>query len=178
MNRMAVAIAMMLGVGIATPAAAQRSYHLGVGGGGAIPVGQLDSSFTTGAGGLVTLALGSRDTPVGIRIDYQYAGFNGKSLNGVQVPDIHIASITANVVVAFRAGYVKPYLIAGGGIYPFRAAGSTKQENDWGENGGAGLAFPLPHTGIGAFIEARYHNVNRSNLGSYHYVPVTVGVMF
>jgi hypothetical protein len=159
-------------------AIAQRSVHLGLAGGAAIPVGRLDSTYKAGPSGLVTLAFGSEDAPIGLRLDYQYAGFNGKTIGGVAVPDIHISAVNANLVVAFRVGYAKPYIMGGGGLYPFRAAGATKSENDWGANGGVGVAFPLPYTGIGGFIEARYHDVNRSGTDSYHFVPITLGIMF
>jgi len=162
----------------AEPAAAQRSVHLGLAGGAAIPVGKLDSTYSTGPSGLVTLAFGSQDTPIGLRLDYQYAGFNGKTVGGAVIPDMHMSAVTANLVVAFRVGYAKPYIMGGGGLYPFRAAGATKSENDWGANGGVGVGFPLPYTTIGGFIEARYHDVNRSNTSSYHFVPITLGIMF
>jgi hypothetical protein len=162
----------------AAPATAQRSIHLGLGGGAAFPVGNLDTAFTPGPSGLVTLAMGPQESPLGFRLDYQYSGFSGKAINGAETPDMHIASVNANVVFAFRAGYAKPYLIAGYGLYPFRAPQSTKSENDWGANAGAGIAFPLPFTGVGGFIEARYHDVNRSDSSPYHFIPVTFGVMF
>lgn len=160
------------------PALAQRSVHLGLAGGAAIPVGKLDSTYATGPTGLVTLAFGSQDTPIGLRLDYQYAGFNGRTVRGSVTPDMHMSAITANLVVAFRVGYAKPYIMGGGGLYPFRATGATKSENDWGANGGVGVAFPLPYTTIGGFIEARYHDVNRTDTNSYHFVPITLGIMF
>ncbi len=181
MKHSAVAIAAIIGMSLAPPARAQSSIHLGLAGGAAIPVGKLDGAYSAGATGLATLSLGPRESPLGMRIDYQYAGFNGKTVAGARVPDIHINSLTANLVVAFRVGDVKPYLMGGAGWYPLRLPGAVKRENDFGVNGGAGVAFPLPYTGIGAFIEARYHDVNRSETTPYtsiHYIPVTFGVMF
>lgn len=178
MKQLALAITIILGTSLASPAAAQRSIHLGLAGGAAIPVGELDSAYATGASGLATLSMGPQESPIGLRFDYQYAAFNGKTVGGSNVPDIHINSLTANMVVAFRVGYAKPYLIGGAGWYPLRLPGAAKRENDFGVNGGAGVAFPLPYTGIGAFVEARYHDVNRSDTSPYHYIPVTVGVMF
>lgn len=174
----ALTIAITIGMSMAPSAGAQRSIHLGLAGGAAIPVGELDSSYSAGATGLATLAIGPQESPLGLRIDYQYAGFNGKTVAGANVPDAHISSLTGNLVMAFRVGYAKPYLIGGAGWYPVRFPGAAKRENDFGVNGGAGVAFPLPYTGIGAFIEARYHDVNRSDTSPYHYIPVTFGVMF
>lgn len=173
-----LAIAVILGAGLASTAGAQQSVHLGVGGGAAIPTGQLDSLYSPGPGGLVTLAFGPPDAPMGLRLDYQYAGLQGKAIAGRDLPNTHISSVTANLVMAFRVGYVKPYLIGGGGWYPLRLAGDTKRQNDWGYNAGAGIGFPLPFTNVGAFVEARYHDVNRSDAPSYHFVPITIGLLF
>jgi len=181
MKHSAVAIAAIIGLSLAPSARAQSSPHLGLAGGAAIPVGKLDGNYSAGAAGLATLSIGPRESPLGMRIDYGYAGFNGKTAAGARVPDIHISSLSANLVVAFRVGYVKPYLVGGAGWYPLRLAGAAKRENDFGANGGAGVAFPIPYTSIGAFIEARYHDVNRSATTPYtsiHYIPVTFGVMF
>lgn len=182
MKQLAVAIAAMIGVAL-VPAAgrAQSSMHLGLGGGAAIPVGKLDGSYSAGASGLATLSMGGQESPLGLRIDYQYAGFRGKTEPAGHVPDFHINSLSANMVMVFRAGYAKPYLIAGAGWYPIRLPGATKRENDFGVNGGAGIGFPIPYTGIGGFIEARYHDVNRSSKTPYtsiHYVPITFGLTF
>ncbi len=177
MNRLALGIVALIGAGLAQPAFAQQSLHLGVGGGAAIPVGKLDSTLTTGPGGLIYLAIGPEDAPMGLRLDYQYAGFNGKTIAGLATPDAHISSVTANLVVPFRVGEVKPYIIGGAGWYPVRLPGDIKRTNDWGYNAGAGIGFPLPFTGVGAFLEVRYHDVNRSNASSYHFVPLTFGIM-
>jgi hypothetical protein len=55
---------------------------------------------------------------------------------------------------------------------------SAKKETDWGFNGGAGIGFPIPGTTVGGFVEVRYHDVNRSNTSPYHFVPVTLGLLF
>jgi hypothetical protein len=115
---------------------------------------------------------------MGLRLDYQYDGFKGRSDVGAGGADIHINSITANLIVPFRVGYAKPYLIGGFGMYPVRLPGSADRENDWGANGGAGLTFALPRTGVSAFVEARYHAVSRSRTSPFHFVPITVGLMF
>jgi opacity protein-like surface antigen len=178
MKRLALGIAALMVVGVAQPGRAQQSIHLGVGGGGAIPVGKLDSTLTAGPGGLVYLAIGPQDAPLGLRLDYQYAGFNGKTVARLGAPKAHISSVTANLVVPFRVGGVKPYIISGAGWYPIRLPGDTKRANDWGYNAGAGIGFPLPATNIGAFLEIRYHDVNRSNASPYHFIPLTFGILF
>ena len=159
-------------------AGAQSMIHLGVGGGGVFPVGKLDSIATSGRNGLVTLSLGSQDAAFGVRLDYQYNEFRGKSVGNGKTPDFHVNSATANVVVPFRLGYVKPYIIGGYGRYPLLIPGIVSRETDWGGNIGGGLSFPIPGTTVGGFVEVRYHDVNRSNTSPYHFVPVTLGILF
>lgn len=178
MKWISLAMAIAVGAGLTAPAAAQQSIHLGVGGGAAFPVGKLDSTYSAGPSGLVTVAMGPQDTQIGLRLDYQYAGFNGKTIGGARTPHMHISSVAANVVMTFRVGYAKPYIIGGGGLYALRSPGTAKRENDWGANGGVGVGFALPYTTIGGFIEARYHAVNRPNASSYHFIPITFGILF
>lgn len=177
MKQLALAIALTV-AGSAAPAAGQRSIHIGVAGGAVLPVGILSDAFNEGPSGLVTLVMGPQDAPMGLRLDYQYDGFKGKAIAGTRIEDMHVNSVTANLVVPFRVGYAKPYLIAGGGFYPLKLGGAAKRENDWGANGGAGVSFQLPYTTLGGFLEARYHVVNRSRTSPYHFVPITFGVMF
>jgi outer membrane protein with beta-barrel domain len=178
MKLMSAAIVALLGLWASAPAGAQRSIHVAVAGGAAFPTGKTDSLYSAGPSGLVALAFGSQDTPIGLRLDYQYAGFKGRTVSGTTLGDAHLSAITANLVIAFRVDYVKPYLIGGGGLYPLRLPGAEKSKNDWGANGGAGIAFPLPYTSIGAFVEARYHAVNTSSPARYHFIPVTLGLLF
>ncbi|MDQ6736620.1 MAG: porin family protein [Gemmatimonadota bacterium] len=163
---------------LSLPAGAQQLIHLGVAGGGVFPVGKLDSSFTSGRSGLITLSLGPQDAVFGVRLDYQYDEFRGKTLDNTRIPDFHVNSATANIVVPFRLGYAKPYIIGGYGRYPLHIPGILKKETDWGGNIGAGIGFPIPGTTIGGFVEARYHDVNRSDASPYHFVPVTLGILF
>jgi hypothetical protein len=178
MKCIALAIAVTVMAGLAEPAAGQRSYHVGVAGGAVFPVGILSSSYSTGPSGLLTLAMGPQDAPLGLRLDYQYDGFKGKTVDGVKIQDIHVNSVTANLVVPFRVGYAKPYIIGGAGFYPLLLPGETKRESDWGANGGAGIGFELPYSSLSAFVEVRYHAVNRSRTSPYHFIPVTFGVLF
>lgn len=178
MRSLAIAIAVIIQVASAAQAGAQRSIQLGVAGGVALPLGRTDSLYKAGPSGLVTLVLGSQDAPVGLRLDYQYDGFKGRALGAGKIQDFHTNSISGNVVVPFRAGYTKPYIIGGVGLYPMRASGSGKRENDWGANGGAGISFPLPYTSVGAFVEARYHSINGPGSRTSHFVPITLGVLF
>ena len=127
---------------LALPVGAQQLIHLGVAGGGVFPVGKLDSSFTSGRSGLITLSLGPQDAVFGVRLDYQYDEFRGKTLNNTRIPDFHVNSATANIVVPFRLGYAKPYIIGGYGRYPLYIPGILKKETDWGRKHRRGNRFP------------------------------------
>ena len=169
---------LVAGLAVSNSAEAQRSIHFGVAAGVSVPVGILDNAFGAGPSGLATISMGPSDAPMGLRLDYLYSGFKGKTTAGVTAGDMHINSATANLIVPFRVGYAKPYLIAGYGYYPLRLPGAAKRESDWGANGGAGISFELPYTETGAFLEVRYHDINRANAPSYHFVPIMFGVLF
>lgn len=162
----------------AVSVSAQHSITIGLGGGAAIPVGKLDSTYAAGPDALVTLAAGPADSPFGLRLDYNYDGFHGRNAAGKNLGGTHINSVTGNVLFTVRTGALKPYAIAGGGWYPYRDPGAAKRTNAWGENVGLGFGFPLPYSGIGGFIEARYHVVNVPHHSTRHFVPITLGVMF
>lgn len=176
MKLLVCAAVLVAGTTLANPARAQRSIHFGVAAGAAIPVGVLDNSFGPGPAGLVTISMGPPDAQLGLRLDYQYSGFRHKA--GAATGDMHVSSTTANLVLPFRVGYAKPYIIAGVGYYPLRLPGAAKRESDWGANGGAGISFGLPFAETTAFLEVRYHDVNRANTHAYHFVPITFGVLF
>lgn len=162
----------------AVPALAQHDIHIGLAGGGAIPVGVFDSSYSAGPDALVTIVAGPADSPLGLRFDYNYAGFEGRSVDGIDRTGTHVNSLTANLVIAARAGALKPYLIGGGGWYPYTEPGETSRTNGAGLNGGAGIGFPLPYLDIGGFLEVRYHAVHASGHADRRFVPITFGVMF
>jgi hypothetical protein len=173
---------------IATPsiASGQKAYALGFGGGAAIPVAKLGDTQKTGYNGIVVVAIGAADLPVGIRFDAMY---NNILKTNVVVPlqgggtatsaDLRIASALANLVFAFPGTSAKAYLIAGAGLYNSKPdVNGAKSQNNLGFNGGFGTTFG---TGpFAMFIEARYHSVSRSTAkgGVYQFVPITLGLLF
>jgi hypothetical protein len=169
---------------LSAPAAGQKTYAIGIGGGAAIPVGKLRDTQVTGFNGIITLAFGTPDLPIGVRFDGIYNNFSRK--NVVSAPrgttntyGFRIAGLLANAIYAFPGTSVKSYIIAGGGYYNTKldVAGS-KSENHPGLNAGAGLTFGLGP--VASFIEARYHFISREPTkgGVIHFVPVTFGLMF
>lgn len=179
-----IAASALASVFLSTRAAAQKTYAIGIGGGAAIPVGKLRDTQVTGLNGIITLALGAPDLPIGVRFDGIYNNFSRKDVASSQAGatntyGFRVAGILANAVYAFPGTSVKSYIVAGGGVYntKFDVAGS-KSENHLGLNAGAGLTFGLGP--IASFIESRYHFISREPTkgGVIHFVPITFGLMF
>jgi len=179
-----VAVSIFASIILSAQAAGQKTYALGIGGGAAIPVGKLSNTQVTGFNGIIALALGAPDLPIGVRFDGIYNNFSRKKVISAQgsatnTYGFRIAGIIANVVYAFPGTSVKSYIVGGGGLYNTKldVAGS-KSENHAGLNAGAGLTFGLGP--IGSFIESRYHLISREPTkgGVIHFVPITFGLMF
>jgi hypothetical protein len=179
----AITVAGLLSGATTSAAFAQKTYALAIGGGAAIPVGKLKDTQNTGVSGIVALALGVAELPIGVRFDGVYNRFPRSDLNfpqsGSASNSFRITGILGNLIYTVAGASVKSYVIAGGGFYNTRldVAGS-KSETDLGLNGGAGLTFGLgPAAG---FLEARYHFIRRAPAdgGVIHFVPITIGLMF
>jgi hypothetical protein len=167
-------------------ASGQKTYAVGLGGGATIPVAKLGDTHKTGYNGIVVLAIGAANLPVGVRFDAMY---NNVLKTNAVVPlqgggtapsgDLRIASALANLVFAFPGTSAKAYLIAGAGLYNSKPdISGAKSQNNLGFNGGIGTTFG---TGpFAMFIEARYHSVSRSTDkdGVYQFVPITLGLLF
>jgi Outer membrane protein beta-barrel domain len=162
---------------------AQKTYALAVGGGVSLPVGALADTQDPGFNGMLGLALGAPELPIGIRFDGLYNRFPAPKTDAAQPVSnpyrLRVMALLGNLIYALPGSSVKTYVVAGGGVYNTRldVAGS-KSENDPGLNAGAGLTFRLGP--IASFVEARYHYIRRQpeNGGLIHFVPVTVGLLF
>lgn len=165
----------------ATSALAQseNGHQIQIGGGTAIPVARFDTNYTSGPAALIAISTGGTQIPIGLRLDYSYNAFHGKTVNGKTYRDAHMNVVTGDLVFAPHTGpYIKPYALAGMGWYPYREATDTKRSNDWGANFGLGLTFPLPLIPTGAFVEARYHRVFGANKVARRFIPIIAGVTF
>jgi hypothetical protein len=166
------------------PAYAQNSYAVGLGGGAVIPVGRLKDVQTSGFNGLVSLALGVAELPVGVRIDGIYNRFPRTGsiapLSGSgNTSSFRVTGILGNLIFAFPGTSTKAYVITGGGLYYTKLdLAGTKSDRNPGLNGGAGFTFGLGP--VASFVEARYHFVRRppDKGGVIHFVPITLGIMF
>jgi len=186
MRRLLLSILSALLLTIPAKVFGQKTYAIGLGGGAAIPVAKLSDTQKTGYNGIVVLAVGAAELPVGLRFDAMY---NNILKTNVVVPlqgggtapsaDLRVASALANLVFAFPGTSAKAYLIAGAGLYNSKPdVNGAKSQNNLGFNGGFGTTFG---TGpFAMFIEARYHSVSRSTAkgGVYQFVPITLGLLF
>lgn len=175
------AVLALASVMFSSQASGQKSYALGIGGGAAIPVGKLSNTQTTGFIGIVALALGVADQPIGVRFDGIYNSFSRKTINSppTNTYSFRIAGLLGNLIYAFPGTTAKSYVVAGGGLYntKFDIAG-TKAENHWGLNAGLGITFAIGP--VASFVESRYHFISREPTkgGVIHFVPITLGLMF
>ena len=174
-------VSALASIALSGQASGQKTYALGVGGGAAIPVGKLSNTQTTGFNGMVALALGVADLPIGVRFDAIYNSFSRKDITSppTNTYAFRIAGLLGNLIYAFPGTTAKTYIVAGGGLYntKFDSAG-TKAENHWGLNAGLGVTFAVGS--VASFLESRYHFISREPTkgGVIHFVPIALGVMF
>lgn len=177
----AIGVALFVSLIFSRPAPAQKSYALGVGGGAAIPVGKLGRAQSTGYNGIVALAIGVSELPIGVRVDGIYNNFlhPAAPVGGSSASDLRVMGVLGNVIFAFPGTNAKPYIILGGGLYNTKLdVAGAKAENHFGFNAGLGATF-----GVGpfaTFLESRYHSIARKAAkgGVMQFVPITVGLMF
>ena len=171
-----------LSLASASPAAAQKTYALGVAGGGAIPVGTFADTKSSGYNATVALAIGSADLPVGIRFDAIYNHFARKDDAAQPTPPATTGRIIGGLVdliLTFPGTTAKSYVVAGAGLYNTKSQVSgAKADNNIGFNGGLGVTFALGP--IATFVETRYHSISRNATkgGVIQFVPVTIGLLF
>jgi opacity protein-like surface antigen len=202
MNRIAFGIAALaLGVTAGTSrSAAQRPYEsgstrpisIGLGGGVSVPVSDYKESFKNGFNGF-----NLRGLPIAPRLDFTFQKLNIKetqlSGTGFTGGKSQILSGLGNLTYSLGVGPIRPYILAGLGVYNLKteveseSAGTEPEASNtqtkFGINGGAGLLLKLG--GISAYIEGRIDNIftqeNQNvgqNIKSVKIVPVTFGLVF
>jgi hypothetical protein len=175
-----ITITLFASLTFAHSALCQRSYAIALGGGAAIPVGKLSDVQGTGYNGIVALAVGVPELPIGVRIDGIYDTFRSRTTPvGVPSSDLRIIGVLSNLIFAFSGTSAKPYILVGGGLYNTKSdVADAKSENDFGFSAGLGATFGLGP--FATFIESRYHTISRKadKGGVMQFVPITVGLMF
>ena len=174
-------IALFASLTFAPSALCQRSYAIALGGGATIPVGKLSDVQTTGYNGIVALAIGVAELPLGVRIDGVYNTLQSRTVpvGGPSSSDIRIMGALGNLVLAFRGTSAKPYLLVGGGLYSIKSdVPGAKADNHFGFNAGFGSTFAFGP--LATFLETRYHTISRKadKGGVAQFIPITVGLMF
>jgi hypothetical protein len=182
-GRWFMATGVLLIVGLAPRVSAQKTYALGIAGGVAVPAGKFADTKATGYNGTVSLAIGSGDLPIGLRVDGIYNHFARKadatSQQTAATTGANVVGGLVDLIYAFPGTIAKAYVIAGAGYYSTKVQDNgAKADNNIGFNGGVGLTFGAGP--IAMFFETRYHSISRSAAkgGVVQFVPVTLGVLF
>jgi len=120
---------------------------------------------------------------LGIQIDGMYQRLKFDDAISTDLSN-QILQGTANLVYKFKTSEestFRPYLIGGVGVYNFKtvggddvaAPGEGNTSTDFGLNGGAG--FDIKTSGIGLFLEGRFHNVF-TDASDAQFIPITLGI--
>jgi len=179
----ALAVGMLLGA----PALHAQGAEFSLGGGIGIPLDQFDDAAKLGWHGLAAVSFVPNGWPVGIQIDGSYQQFNldDTAFPGFSGLKNRFIMGTGNIVFKFKSSEessFRPYLIGGGGVYNSKITGSDDPgdvipggETKFGINAGAG--FDIKTSGIGLFVEGRFHDVFTDGPNT-KFIPITLGVRF
>ncbi len=142
--------------------------YIGVGGGLAVPVGDLSDAAKTGWMGQLVGGYTSRGGLLGARIDATY-GQNSLKTTG----NVKLVGATGNVVVTpgHRPANIHPYFLAGAGLYRVSSTGGTAVTKV-ALNGGGGVQFHMGHRSD-LFVEARFLTIRTD--GPTNLIPIIVG---
>jgi opacity protein-like surface antigen len=175
--------ALALGMLLSAPTVRAQGAEFSLGGGATVPLSDFADRTKTGFHGLAGVSFVPGSFPLGIQIDgmYQRLAFDD-ALPGDLTNQI--IQGTANLVYKFKTSEessFRPYLIAGGGVYNFKSVGGDDvaapdddDSTEFGINGGAG--FDIKTSGIGLFVEGRFHNVFGEGDFDAQFIPITLGI--
>lgn len=164
---------------------AAQGVHFGLGGGLIAPLSDYKDVDKMGWHATLNANFAIPLSPVGIRVDGLYGQTSHKDIGTTPVTgNTKLIGGIANLVykIPVPAPVVKPYLLAGGGVYhvqikassgPSASIDTSETKFTWDFGGGATFgAGPASF-----FAEIRYVSIQESG-GSTKFVPITVGVMF
>jgi len=170
---------------LGAPALRAQGAEFSLGGGVGVPLGDFDNTAKMGWHGLAAVSFVPTGWPVGIQIDGSYQQFN---LDDAATPGFsglknRFLMGTGNLVFKFKTSEestFRPYIIGGGGVYNSKITGSDDPndilpggETKFGLNAGAG--FDIKTSGIGLFLEGRFHDVFTSGTDT-QFIPITLGI--
>jgi len=184
MRKTVVALAVGLFAG-ASPLNAQGA-EFSLGGGLGLPLSDFNDLSKLGWHGLAAVSFVPTGSPVGVQVDGQFHQFKlDEDVVGSDNLKNRFLIGTANAVYKFKTSEtstVRPYLIAGGGVYNVKTTGEDNlggvvntdgSDTKFGINAGAGFDFKAGS--IGAFVEGRFHNVFFPG-SDLNFIPITVGI--
>jgi len=167
---------------VATVAA--QGVRFGLGGGLTAPLSDYKNVDKVGWHATLNANFAIPMSPVGIRVDGLYGQTSHKDFGTTPITgNTKLIGGIANLVykIPVPAPIVKPYLLAGGGVYHLKieatGPGGTvdTSETKFTWNFGGGATFGAGPASF--FAEIRYVSIQESG-GSTKFVPITVGVMF
>lgn len=172
-------------------AQAPRPFRLGLGGGVTLLSGEDRDFFRDGINLAGSVRIAVPALQIGVRLEAAYNGIGGRNKSTSQTggPDtlrlgdfnVLAAMLSASYDLSRTPGPTRPYLLAGFGVFRTEAealkygqpvSGTT---TDFGVTAGLGATFRLG--GLGAFAEARLHNIFGDG-GSARLYPLTFGLIF
>ena len=204
-STLAVAALALTVVGASTAraqSAMASPVHFGLSAGGTIPTGDLSDSHNSGFHINGLLEFRGATSPLALRAEVGYHGLAGKSVSftdpnlgtfSAKAENLSMITGTANGVYGFpvaAAATVRPYLIAGAGVYSFKSGGEVTGDlgnfsasarlTKFGGNGGIGPTFQ--RSGFNTFAEVRYHYLFSKNdndgTPNLQLIPISFGIMF
>ena len=154
-----------------------------VGGGLTLALGDFGDSFNNGPHGLVGVAFQPAGFPIGIRIDGLYHRISGDE-DVLLADDVNMQIINGTVDAVYSLTSstdtpIRPYILAGGGIYNVKPVGDdvlegTDGDTKFGINAGAGFDFKASDN-LGIFLESRFHLIF-TDPDNINMLPISVGV--
>jgi Outer membrane protein beta-barrel domain len=177
--------ALAIGMLLSAPAVHAQGAEFSIGGGATVPLSDYDDRANTGWHGLVGVSFVPGSFPLGIQIDGMYQRLKFDDAFSAGDVSSQIMQGTANLVYKFKTSEestFRPYLLGGVGLYNFKAVGGDDvsapgegdTSTDFGVNGGAG--FDIKTSGIGLFVEGRFHNVFGEGDFDAQFIPITLGI--
>ena len=174
---------MIAAAGISTASVvtlAAQSARFGVGGGLISPVSDYGNQDKTGWHVAANVEFAIPLSPFGVRVDGLYGQTDHQSpVNGSTKLAGGLVGIVWKITTAVPM--VKPYLVAGGGVYNFKqtfpsTTGPSETSDTkftWAAGAGASVGVGPIH----GFLEARYASIQLSG-NAEKFIPVTAGLTF
>jgi hypothetical protein len=184
-NRVLKSVITVVVVSLACVAtAAAQGVHFGLGGGLIAPLSDYKNVDKMGWHAALSANFAIPLSPVGIRVDGLYGQTSHKDIGTTAVAGkSRLIGGLVNVVykIPVPAPVVKPYLLAGGGIYNLKITVTNSvppvdtSETKFTWDFGGGVSFGAGPANF--FAEIRYVSIQESG-GSTKFVPITFGVAF